>query len=309
MTDSEQIEREVEMNRANVESTLDKLKDRMSVEQIVDEVGRFIGMEDARGTLQAAGRQVRENPLALGMIGLGVAWLVMGKSDGKAGNHAYGRYRAASTDWDRPRRQVHSGGSNARGVVGETANDMMSRGRDAVSGAKSMADDAMHQVSDMADAAQDRMHSAVDSTMETARNMRGGIADQMERQPLIAGAIALAVGAVIGAALPRTQTEDRMMGDSRDQMLNRAKGMSRDAADRATEMAQTTYGAAVDAAKDEGLLPTGDASIASRLGTIAGVAVDTATDEVETALRGEGDEDMAHKKDGDRDNKKNAPQI
>ena len=40
-----------------------------------------------------------------------------------------------------------------------------------------------------------------------------------EEQPLIAGALALAVGAAIGAALPRSRTEDRYMGQHSDQLM------------------------------------------------------------------------------------------
>ncbi len=79
MTDTTQeLEQEIEAHRAGVEHTLERLKRRMSVDQIVDEVGQFVGVEDVRGTLRAAGRQVQDNPLALGLIGAGLAWLMLG---------------------------------------------------------------------------------------------------------------------------------------------------------------------------------------------------------------------------------------
>ncbi|WP_444665791.1 DUF3618 domain-containing protein [Cereibacter changlensis] len=105
---ADHLEREVEARRASVESTLDALKDRMSVNQVIDEVGQFIGVEDARAALHTAGRQVRENPVALGMIGLGLAWLVLGNSgkdrrpgyDGYAGRSgSYEPYSGGSRDW------------------------------------------------------------------------------------------------------------------------------------------------------------------------------------------------------------------
>ena len=40
------------------------------------------------------------------------------------------------------------------------------------------------------------------------RRAQSGFAHMLEEQPLVAGAIGLAVGAAIGAALPKTETED-----------------------------------------------------------------------------------------------------
>ena len=44
------------------------------------------------------------------------------------------------------------------------------------------------------------------------------IATLMHEQPIVLGAFGLALGAVIGAALPRTDAEDRVMGATSDQV-------------------------------------------------------------------------------------------
>mgnify|MGYP003591919741 CR=1 FL=1 len=77
------IEHDVEENRARVESPFDARKDRMSVGQIVDDISQFVGVQDMRGVMDTAGRQVHDNPLALGMIGL--AWLALGGSSSFSG--------------------------------------------------------------------------------------------------------------------------------------------------------------------------------------------------------------------------------
>ena len=48
----------------------------------------------------------------------------------------------------------------------------------------------------------------------------------MEEQPLVFGAIAVAVGALIGAALPTTEVENRTVGQVRDRTLEKARQAS-----------------------------------------------------------------------------------
>ena len=45
----------------------------------------------------------------------------------------------------------------------------------------------------------------------------------MEEQPLVAGTIGLALGAALGALVPPTETEDRMVGKASDKATERAK--------------------------------------------------------------------------------------
>ena len=76
---TDHLEDQIEAHRANVEETLDKMRSRLSVDQVVDDIGQIVGVQDLRGTLALTGRQMRENPLALGLIGIGLAWLLIGR--------------------------------------------------------------------------------------------------------------------------------------------------------------------------------------------------------------------------------------
>lgn len=74
MHSTNDIEREVESQRANVESTLDALKERMSFDKLAND----LAPEEVRDALGVASTRLRENPVAVGLIGLGLAWLVFG---------------------------------------------------------------------------------------------------------------------------------------------------------------------------------------------------------------------------------------
>lgn len=76
--ETETLEHKAEHHRARVDSSLDELRDRLSVGQILDEVWGQVRHGQGGDMAKNLGRQVRDNPLALSLIGAGVAWLLTG---------------------------------------------------------------------------------------------------------------------------------------------------------------------------------------------------------------------------------------
>jgi hypothetical protein len=76
-------------------------------------------------------------------------------------------------------------------------------------------------------------------------------------QPLLCGALGVALGAAIASLLPRTSTEDELMGDVSDSVKNAARHFAseqvRDARETAARVVQKTH----QAAEEEGLTPAG----------------------------------------------------
>ncbi len=261
---SQEIEREVEARRAGVERTLDRLKSRLSIDQLVDEVGNFVGMDDVKGTLRSAGRQVRENPLALGLIGAGLAWLVLGSKSGsdKSSSHERSseRYSGAS-----PVGHGAQYDDNPEHRATHLAGKVGSKVQHAAESVKDYAGDAAH-----------RMRGALDDSKDQVVRAVRPVTQRLENQPLLLGSVAIVVGAVVGSALPRTRVENRVLGPQKQMLMEQAKSATRDVRDRAVETAKASYGAAVETARDEGLLPTGESTVAERLEHVAKVAVDEA---------------------------------
>lgn len=109
----EEIERDIERERAGLTDTLDDLQDKFSVETIARQVTdqfREHGGDIGRSVSDA----VKRNPVALALTGVGLAWLMMGdKSGGRSSydrrddrdryddDRRYGRYdRQSSSDSD-----------------------------------------------------------------------------------------------------------------------------------------------------------------------------------------------------------------
>ncbi|WP_424929753.1 DUF3618 domain-containing protein [Amaricoccus tamworthensis] len=117
----------------------------------------------------------------------------------------------------------------------ETASERARRLRDRLSeGTESMSAEARERVI----AARQRALEARDAAWESTRRGRESAADMFEENPLVAGALALAVGAAIGAALPRSRTEDRYMGEKSDELFREAERIYAEERDKVSAVAK-----------------------------------------------------------------------
>jgi ElaB/YqjD/DUF883 family membrane-anchored ribosome-binding protein len=76
----------------------------------------------------------------------------------------------------------------------------------------------------------------------------------IEENPLAVGAVALAVGAAVGLAIPSTRYEGELLGEYRQQLLDKAQTAAGDLVDKAKEVAseaQKTLSSEVKTAVDE----------------------------------------------------------
>ncbi len=109
--------------------------------------------------------------------------------------------------------------------------------------------------SDLADQASQAGRAAARRASELGQEARHGIGRLLEEQPLLLGALGLAIGATLGAILPRSGTEDRLLGEARDELAGRATAL----ADEAYAMARDRAGEAVEHASgrldEAGLTP------------------------------------------------------
>ena len=71
----------------------------------------------------------------------------------------------------------------------------------------------------------------------------------IEENPLAVGAVALAVGAVVGLAIPLTQKENEYMGEYRDNVLEKAQTTAQDALGTVKQMATEAQKAITDEVK------------------------------------------------------------
>ena len=70
--------------------------------------------------------------------------------------------------------------------------------------------------------------------------VQSNLKDTFERQPLLLGAIGIAIGAAMAAGLPSTQIEADAVGDAADRVKDQVKDFASEQVDNVTEIAKRT---------------------------------------------------------------------
>ncbi len=129
--------------------------------------------------------------------------------------------------------------------VRDTASGMADQAGDAIGGAYRAAADTAGSVAEdvgaTARAAARRAGELGQEAREKAGRL-GGSAQQglgwlLREQPLVLGALGVALGAAVGAVLPGTRTEDRLMGEASDAATEKAAAVAQQVSGRAQEVA------------------------------------------------------------------------
>ncbi|WP_431298845.1 DUF3618 domain-containing protein [Tabrizicola sp. BL-A-41-H6] len=137
-------------------------------------------------------------------------------------------------DWDGDDSANQSQGGGITGAVKRGASSVIDKAKDAVDAvrdrASQLTDRFSHGTEGLSDTARDRVVSARRAAYEAQRTARDALrkgataaSDAFDNQPLVIGALAMAVGAGLGASLPRTKVEDRTLGSSSDTLVAEAQ--------------------------------------------------------------------------------------
>ncbi|WP_369062395.1 DUF3618 domain-containing protein [Caulobacter sp. 73W] len=244
---SHEIEREVEETRSDLDRTVEALKDKMSPGQLIDELTSAFKGSGSSQMAANLGAQVRDNPLAVAMIGAGFAWLMLGD-----------KAKPSTAQWNAMNRDLTGRQSGGQDEGGDAARGAASKLADGAATIGAKASDAADQVKNLAgsaaDAIKDAGHSASAAAAGLSAKTSSGFNALMEREPLVLGGLGLAVGAALGAALPSTDLEDRTFGSARDKMLDEGRSFAERGVQSAKHVAATVYDEVRDEAEQQGLV-------------------------------------------------------
>ena len=220
------------------------------------------------------GDAARKNPVSAALIGMGILWLFTGNRPvERASNFVRtGLDRipdAAGDAFDATRSTLRSGSD----AIGERVASVKDVVRDGAAGAL---DNAARYSQEYADAASEYVSSVPGASAEIFDTVRSNVSDVFRTQPLALGAIGLAIGAGIAAALPATELEADYLGETSDTVKAKASEFAEETADRVTKVAGNVLEAAAQEAQQQGLTLEGAKSAAGDISAKVGRIVETA---------------------------------
>lgn len=287
--DAEQIRANIEETRAGMSETIDAIQEKLSFgnisEQVKDEVSDYVSetIQTAKDTvynviIEKAGeimkyvtkgideaadsnlvKSVRRNPMPLlALIGLGGGMLLVRSYQKKKPKkrHRY-NYERDAENYERVysskrEKSILSSAqakvSGAAGKVGETVSYAAGSVADSVSYAAGA-------VSDTVGGAASKAYEQVGNLGSNVQEFAGTAQEQyeyyMEENPLAVGAVALALGAAVGLAIPTTRVENQWMGATRDDLIEQAKETANDAVGKVQQVAGQFAGQVTETVKTE----------------------------------------------------------
>ena len=258
---SSEVAHEAEDTRANLASTLEQLRNNLRPENVMDEVvfNARIGASTVADNIVGVAKQY---PIPSMLIAAGSAMILglFAKRSGKADKTGFealdteARFRAAeglssrASKTERPPMLRNPASfAPARGASSSSVGESLASARDALTGhVASQTDSLRQQASHAYDSTTSQAGDAMQTLSRYIPHDRGEVKSKLstllDEQPLILGAIGLAIGAAIGAALPMTQTEDNLMGST----AHRLRDTATDAAKHEIDGLRAAAGEAVD---------------------------------------------------------------
>ena len=253
----EEIQRDIDRTRAEIGETIETIRQKMSPGELLDQALDYFKNSGPSQFTSNLGETVKNNPVPVTLIGLGIGWLMLAGSRDSHPSRTWGT------------------SSHTRDSVGAAASSTAAKAGQMMQGARERTGAAREHMGEMAHSAQERMGEAsarLGEVAEGARYQMGEAAARMrhqvrsqsaqardtfnylrDEQPLILGVLGFALGAALGAGLPPTRHEDELMGEMRDEAMNRVREVGAEQLDKAKHVATAASEAAMEEADKEGV--------------------------------------------------------
>ena len=245
----EQTRTGIERTRADMGETADAIQERLSPENLKGQAKERV-REATVGRAQDAGsglvETIRANPLPAALTGIGLGWLLVSARGSSSSGQA--RYRDRAYGY--PPADVYPPRYEERGPSGPSAGRALERAQGRVGETAGRAQDRAGQI---ADRTQDRVSRLGDRARYQARRASGGFQRMLRENPLTVGALAVGLGAGVGLAVPQTSKEHEVMGEARDNLVEKTQEKAQEVQEKVQRVAEEAQGAAQQEADNQGL--------------------------------------------------------
>ena len=272
----------VELNR-KVSGTIDEMKGRLSPTSIKEEFKGFV-REESSQIISSLQRKAHDNPLQAVAIGAAVAYPLWGvlkaipvpllligggvwlsrQNNAKLATAVNDSVADMAQSVKDVEASITSNVNAVKDAVSDTTQEI-------IDSATAKANQTVRTVKETSADALDKVSEGVSDLGEAgaraATRSRTAILDLIDKNPLVVGGMALAVGAFIAASIPISEAENRLFGESSDEVKDSVRGAAAQGVERAKDTAAGVVGDIAAAAAREGLSPEGISK------TIEGTAV------------------------------------
>lgn len=208
----DELEREIDQKRERIEDLVGALESRLSPGQLFDQALSYTKGHSGEFA-HNLGNTLKANPVPAVLTSVGLLWLALGQN----------RTPAPATTGT-PLKDKLSGALDAVANSAGHTRDSLNRGshdvRDKVTG---LGESVSAKAAETGERLSDTAAQAKDTLADQAQQLKGTFETLLREQPLVVGALGIALGALLGASLPRTETEDRALGKHSDKLTAKAK--------------------------------------------------------------------------------------
>jgi ElaB/YqjD/DUF883 family membrane-anchored ribosome-binding protein len=200
---------------------------------------------------------IRQNPLPAALTGIGLGWLFVNARKQGSSRPPYRDtvYRDAAYVEGYPPTNEYAPAapgypSRYEGESGSSTGQALGNARDKVGETATQAQD---KAGELASRTQDRVSNLGEQARYQAQQASGGFQRMLRENPLAVGTLAVGVGAAVGLAIPETSKEHEVMGEARDNLVDKAQEKVQETQQKAQRVAEEAQSAVQQEAENQGL--------------------------------------------------------
>jgi hypothetical protein len=194
--------------------------------------------DSAGGLRQSVVSTIKANPMPAALVGLGLGWMLLN--------------RPGASDLSATLRSPQSTAGDQAGRMQQTAGEVLNQMQGTTS---QVMDEVQGAAAQVTDRVQEAGSQALDQVQEQTVRAQSFLQRQLQDNPLLVGAVAVAVGGALASTLHSTAREDQLLGETRDRLMGRAADVTRETMDKVGRVVGEAQTAAKDAARQESLVP------------------------------------------------------
>lgn len=246
---------EIERTRADMSETVDAIQNKLSPQNLKEQAKDRV-KEATVGRAQEAGsgvvETIRQNPLPAALTGIGFGWLLMNARKQGAPQRGY-QQGYGNTAYPVAYEERGSEGSSAGAAIGDARDKVGEVAGGTQEKAGQVAAQAQDKAGQVAARTKNHVGRVGEQARYQARRASGGFQRMLRENPLAVGALAVGAGAAVGLAIPETSKEHEVMGEARDNLVEKAQDKAQQAQQKVQRVAEEAQSAAKEEAGNQGL--------------------------------------------------------